>query len=162
MIAARNELEQTVAEYHHVQSEHRRAGAEGRVRRHLHARLARLEAHFERLLAEFVAGEAARDAWRRRLHQGSPPPAEPLPLEATLIFKGRSGAGSVVEVRQRPDGDCDVFVGGARLERVAAAGGGARGTCRTRQAQDTTRLRRNAAANRPPGALSSSWQAIAY
>lgn len=118
---ARDELEVTVAEYHHVQSEHRRAGAEGSVRRHLHARLARLEAHFERFLEEFVADEGTRVAWRRRLHDGSPAPAEPRPPEDALLFKGRSAAGSVAEVRQRADGDCDVVVDGARLERVAAA-----------------------------------------
>jgi hypothetical protein len=38
-----------------------------------------------------------------------------------LLFKGRSSAGSVLEVRQRADGDCDVLVDGARLEGVAAA-----------------------------------------
>lgn len=120
-IAAREELEQTVAEYHHVHSEHRRAGVEGRVRRHLHARLAGLEAHFERLLEEFVADAATREGWRRRLHEGSLAPAEPRPPQPALLFKGRSAAGSVLEVRQRLDGDCDVLVDGARLERVAAA-----------------------------------------
>ena len=120
-IGAREELEATVAEYHHVRSEHRRAGEEGSVRRHLHARLARLEVHFERLLEESVADEAAREAWRRRLHGGSPAPAEPPPPEPALLFKGRSAAGSVAEIRQRADGDFDVIVYGMRLERVAAA-----------------------------------------
>ena len=120
-IGARDELEATVAEYHHVRSEHRRAGPEGTVRRHLHAQLGRLEAHFERLLEESVADEEAREAWRRRLHHGSPAPVEPRPPEPALLFKGRSAAGSVAEVRQRADGDCDVVVDGAPLERVAAA-----------------------------------------
>lgn len=119
-IGARDELEVTVAEYRHLQSEHRRAGAEGSLRRHQHARLARLEAHFERLLEESVAAEGARVAWRRRLHDGSPAPSEPRPPEHVLLFKGRSAAGSVAEVRQRADGDCDLVVDGARVERVAA------------------------------------------
>jgi hypothetical protein len=120
-VTARDRLETIVADYQHAHSEHRRAGAEGSVRRHLHTRLERLEAHFERLLEESVADEAAREAWRRSLHEGSPAPAEPRPPEPVLLFKGRSSAGSVLEVRQRADGDCDVLVDGARLERVAAA-----------------------------------------
>jgi hypothetical protein len=120
-IGVRGLLEATVAEYHHVRSEHRRAGAEGTIRRHLHAQLGRLEAHLERLLEESVADEEAREAWRSRLHYGSPAPIEPQPPGPALLFKGRSAAGSVVEVRQRTDGDCDVIIDGARLERVAAA-----------------------------------------
>jgi hypothetical protein len=119
-LPVRHELEAAVAEYHHVQSEHRRAGEEGSVRRHLHTRLGRIEARFERLLEESVA-EGAREAWRRRLRAGTPAPAEPRLPEPTLLFKGRSPAGSVAEVRQRADGDCDVIVDGALLERVAAA-----------------------------------------
>jgi hypothetical protein len=120
-IGARDELEATVVEYHHVQSEHRRAGVEGSVRRHLHTRLARLGARFERLLDESVPDEGAREAWRRRLHNGSPAPAEPRPPEPPLLFKGRSTAGSVAEVRKRADGDCDLAVDGSLLERLAAA-----------------------------------------
>jgi hypothetical protein len=120
-LPARQELEATVAEYHHVQSEHRKAGEEGTVRRRLRSRLARLESHFERLLEESVGDDEVRTAWRRRLHEGAAAPAEPRPPEPPLLFRGRSAAGSVVEIRQRADGDCDVFVDGARLERVAAA-----------------------------------------
>lgn len=120
-VSARKELEATVAEYHHVQGEHRRVGAEGRVRRHLHARLGRLEAHFERLLEESVADEVTRDAWRHHLHDVTPAPSEPRPPQPALLFKGRAETGSVAEVRQRADGDCDVLVDGAHLERVAAA-----------------------------------------
>ena len=120
-IPARDELEATVIEYHHVRSEHERTGAEGRVRRHLHARLARLEGRFERLLAEFVVDEGAREAWRRRLHEGLPAPDDPRPREPTPLFKGRSTAGSAIEIRRRADGDLDVLVDGARLERIAHA-----------------------------------------
>jgi len=120
-IDAREELEAMVAEYQHVRSEHRRAGREGSIRRHLLARLGRLEARFERLLTESVADEGARDSWRRRFHAGSPAPTEPRPPEPPLLFKGRSASGSMAEVRQRHDGDCDVFVDGVRLERVTAA-----------------------------------------
>jgi hypothetical protein len=120
-VSARDELEATVSEYHHVQGEHRRAGAEGSVRRHLHARLGRLEAHFERLLEESAADEMTRDEWRHHLHDGTPAPSEPRPPRPALLFKGRAETGSVAEVRRRADGDCDVFVDGAHLERVAAS-----------------------------------------
>jgi hypothetical protein len=120
-LPARHELEAMVDEYRHVQSEHRRAGEEGSVRRHLHARLGRLEARFDRLLEESVADEGACEAWRSHLHAGTPAPVELHSPAPTLLFKGRSAAGSVGEVRQRPDGDCDAFVDGALLERVAAA-----------------------------------------
>jgi hypothetical protein len=87
---ARDELEATAAEYRHIQSEHRRAGVEGTVRRHLHARLSRLGSHFERLLEKSVANEGTREAWRRCLHEGLPAPAQPRPPERSLLFKGRA------------------------------------------------------------------------
>jgi hypothetical protein len=120
MRTPRDELETTVAEYHHLRSEHERAGGGGSVRRHQRARLDRLEEHFDRLLHETVADGRARAAWRRRLHEGLPAPAEPRP-ERPLVFKGRSPEGSVVELRERPDGDRDVLVDGARVERLAPA-----------------------------------------
>ena len=89
-ISTRDELEATVAEYRHVQSEHRRAGVEGTVRRHLHARLGRLASHFERLLEQSIADEATREAWRRCLHEGVPAPAEPRSPEPPPLVKGRA------------------------------------------------------------------------
>lgn len=112
-------LEDIIAEYRHVREEHRRAGREGRVRRHLGDRLERLERRFDSLLEEWVADEAARDEWRRRLHAESPvTPTTPRRM-APLLFKGRSKAGSIVEVRRRRrDGECDVLVDGALVERI--------------------------------------------
>ena len=77
-VTARDRLETIVADYHHAHSEHRRAGVDGRVRRHLHTRLERLEAHFERLLEESVADEAAREA-------------PVLDLEAGIVGQQRRG-----------------------------------------------------------------------
>jgi uncharacterized tellurite resistance protein B-like protein len=37
-----------------------------------------------------------------------------------LVFRGAADSGSVVEVRERPDGDCDVAVDGVLVERVEA------------------------------------------
>jgi hypothetical protein len=111
------ELAAIVREFHHVQEEHRRARPESRVRRHLHSRLEELEERFERLLEEWVADEETRAAWRAHLYQGAPRPAESAP-ERPLTFRGRSEAGSVVEIRKRPDGSYDVEVDGALVERI--------------------------------------------
>jgi hypothetical protein len=84
-VTARDRLETIVADYHHAHSEHRRAGVEGSVRGTLHTRLERLEAHFERLLEESVADEAAREAWRRSLHEGSPSREPPSPCCSSRV-----------------------------------------------------------------------------
>jgi len=117
---ARLGLERIVAEYHHLRAEHRRAGREGSVRRHLQARLEELERRFERLLEEWVAEERVREAWRGHLHGDAPAPPEPEPVPP-LLFKGRSRVGSIVEVRERPGGDCEVVVDGTLVE-IASAG----------------------------------------
>jgi hypothetical protein len=109
-------LEEIVREYHHLLEEHRRTGPESTARRHLHAHLDELEHRFERLIGETVAGESERVAWRARLHHGAeaPPSAPARPL----AFKGRSEAGSVVEIRERPDGDFDVEIDGVPIDRL--------------------------------------------
>lgn len=116
--ASREELELLVAEYRHLRSEHRRAGPEGSARRHLRARLAELERAFERLLEEWVPAEAARQGWLAHLHHDAPAPDEPAPSLRPLVFRGRSAAGSVVEVRERPGGDLAVEVDGTLIERI--------------------------------------------
>lgn len=115
---SRRELELLVAEFRHVRSEHERAGPGGSVRRHLHTRLLHLSERLDRLLEEWVPGKETREAWRACLHHGAPAPAEPRESPPALVFKGRSEAGAVAEVRERPDGDYDVIVDGALLERV--------------------------------------------
>lgn len=120
---SRRELELLVAEFRHVRSEHERAGPGGSVRRHLHTRLLHLSERFDRLLEEWVPGEETREAWRACLHHGAPAPAEPRESPPALVFKGRSEAGAVAEVRERPDGDYDVVVDGGLLERVALGAG---------------------------------------
>lgn len=116
---SRDELEAIVREVHHVREEHRRAHAEGGTRRRLGERLLEVEGDFERLLGEWVADEEARAAWRMHFYQGAPEPFEPAP-GPPLVFRGRSGSGSVVEVRERPDGDCAVEIDGCPVERVEA------------------------------------------
>jgi hypothetical protein len=111
-MAPASALEEITEEYHHLQSEHRKAGSESSVRRHLRARLNELERRFERLLVEEVAGEPEREAWRQRLHHGGAAPATAA-LARPLLFRGCSEAGSIVEIRERLDGDADVEIDGS-------------------------------------------------
>jgi hypothetical protein len=108
-----------VGEYRHLLAEHRRAHADGRVRRHMETRLHQLALRFEELLDEAGPGEELQDAWRAHLHRGRPAPAQPAP-ERPLIFRGVAETGSVVEIRERADGDFDVAVDGTLVERVKA------------------------------------------
>lgn len=116
----RLELEQIVAEYHHLRAEHKRAGPESSPRRHMEARLAELDRRFRRLLEEWVPEERLRRAWLDHLHGEGPAPPEPEPV-APLLFKGRSASGATVEVRETPGGDCAVLVDGSLVERVSAS-----------------------------------------
>jgi len=117
MATAGRSLEAIIREYHHLQSERRRAGPESSARRHQRSRLAELEAELERLLARDVRDEDERAAWREELHRGLPVP--PLAAEQTpLAFRGRSAGGSAVEIRARADGDYDVLVDGVPADRL--------------------------------------------
>lgn len=115
----RAELEAIVAEYRHLRENQRRSRSEGRLRRRAEKRLHELELGFERLLDEWVPGGGLRDAWRLHLHRAGPAPAEPV-ARGALVFRGAADTGSVAEVRERPDGDCDVVVDGVLCERVEA------------------------------------------
>lgn len=100
---SRDELEAIVWEFRHVQAEHRKAGDESAARRRFAERLHELERDLERLLAEWVPDEGTQRAWREHLHHGAPEPAEPAP-RPPLAFRGRSDAGTIVEVRERNGG----------------------------------------------------------
>lgn len=104
---SRDELEALVAEYRHVRTLHGHARTGGRVRRHLQRRLARLEERFERLLDEAAAELELRRAWLEHLRNGAPAPSGPSGPAPPLAFRGRSETGSLVEVRERSDGDYD-------------------------------------------------------
>jgi hypothetical protein len=116
---SRDELEAIVAEHRHVLEEHRRAHVESRVRRHMETRLHRLEARFDQLLDEWALSEELRRGWRAHLHEGAPAPPQPA-LARPLLFRGAAESGSVVEIRERPDGDYDVVVDGTLVERIEA------------------------------------------
>jgi hypothetical protein len=113
-------LQDLAREYHHLVEEHRRAGVEGTARRQFDARLKRLGRRFERVLGEWVGSEELRSRWLAHLYDGAAAPAT-LEPDRPLVFRGRSEAGSVVEVRERGRDLYDVEVDGTLVERV---GGG--------------------------------------
>ena len=113
----REELEAIVGGYRHLQEEHRRAHAEGRVRHHLGTQLRELELRYERLLEEWVPEEEVRVGWREHLYGDAPAPAQP-PMERRLVFRGHAENGSVLEIRERADGDYDVDLDGQLVERL--------------------------------------------
>jgi hypothetical protein len=115
----RDELETIVREAHHVREEHRRAHAEGAIRRQLGDRLNELEGDLERLLGEWVADAETTASWRRHLQEGAPEPFEPAP-QASLVFLGRSAAGSVAEVREAAEGGYTLEVDGCPVQRIEA------------------------------------------
>lgn len=116
---SRDELEAIVRRVRHLREEHRRAHPEGGHRRKLQHSLLEAERDFERLLEEWVTDESARAGWRAHLYGDGPEPAEPRP-KPPLVFRGRSAAGSVVEIRQRAEGDYAVEVDGSLVERIEA------------------------------------------
>ena len=108
--------------YHHLEAEHRAAGRGGSARRHLHRRLLDIGRSFERDLTEWVSDEAARAQWRTHIYHGGPSPAAG-PVEGRVLgFRGRSDAGSVIELREHEGGEYEVVVDGASAGRVAARG----------------------------------------
>jgi hypothetical protein len=116
---SRDELEAIVGEFRHLREEHGRAGAEGTVRRHMEARMHELEQRFEQFLDEWAFDDDLREAWGVHLHRGAAAPALPAATRP-LVFRGRAETGSLVEISKRTDGDYDVEVDGAVVERVEA------------------------------------------
>ncbi|HWQ23568.1 MAG TPA: hypothetical protein VNK94_05645 [Gaiellaceae bacterium] len=114
---SREELEAIVREGHHLREEHRRAHAGSRARRLLGKRLLDCERRFERLLEEWVAEEGVRRAWREHFYEGGPEPDEPEP-RAPLVYRGRSSAGSIVELREVGPRECLVEVDGRPVKRL--------------------------------------------
>ena len=102
-------------EYRHVEQEHRREpSSRAATRNRLAGQMSGLDAHFERILAEWTTDETLREAWREFLRGRGRPPDEPHIAQPPL-FKGRTDAGSLVEIRHAPDG-YDILVDGARSD----------------------------------------------
>jgi len=113
----REQLEALARNYHHVESEHERAHPDGSVRHHLEQRLQDQRERFEHLLAACVPDEQGRRAWRAYLHhRGAAPPGPPA--ADPLLFRGRSEAGSVVEIRKDRSSELAVAVDGRLVERL--------------------------------------------
>lgn len=94
----RSQLVTTAAAYRHAHEAHRRAGREGHTRRRLDARLRKLSADFEHLLADAALNEAVRAQWRRHLYHSTAEPdlptAEPASPAPTHRPPGNRGRGS--------------------------------------------------------------------
>jgi hypothetical protein len=93
--SVREGLLATAVAYRRVHEEHRRAGPEGRARRHLEARLEELTAEFEHLLAAAAIDAVGRERWRRHLYDGAAEPALPAaePVPAASRHRPRQGRG---------------------------------------------------------------------
>jgi hypothetical protein len=114
--ALTEELDALVHTYNHLRNEHKRARPESSVRRRIEERQLSVRQRFERVLDELVPDPGVRDAWRAHLDNRGPRPDEPEAMRP-LVFRGRSGAGSVVEIRRHGD-ELDVFIDGALEERL--------------------------------------------
>jgi hypothetical protein len=116
----REELEALARHYHHLQNEHKRAAPQSGMRRRIEDRLLQVRRRFDQVLAEWVPEEDFRRAWRDHLHYRAPKPPGPPPIPP-LVFRGRSEARSVVEIRGKKGEELDVEIDGALVERIAAA-----------------------------------------
>lgn len=115
----RREVLQTLARrYHHLQNEHKRSGLESGVRRRIEERLLDVRERFDRLLEEWVPDPELQQAWREHLHNRVAAPAGPAGIRP-LIFRGRSEAGAVVEVRGKSRDELEVEIDGSLVARIA-------------------------------------------
>jgi len=105
-------------EYRRVEQEHHREPAyRGAIRHRLADQMRELEAHFERVLVEWTTDEALRATWRSFLRGRAPAPDEPRMAQPPL-FKGRTDAGTIVEIRPVSDG-YDISIDGARSDHTS-------------------------------------------
>lgn len=93
--SVRDRLVATVAGYRRAHEEHRRAGPEGRARRHLESRLEELALDFERLLATAAIDDVSREHWRRHLYDGAAEPALPAAEPVPAASRHRPQRGRV-------------------------------------------------------------------
>jgi hypothetical protein len=113
----RDVLETLARRYHHLQNEHKRAGLESGVRRRIEDQLLDVRERFDRLLVEWVPDPALQQAWREHLHNRVPAPAGPPGIHP-LLFRGRSEAGAIVEVRGESGDELKVEIDGSLVARI--------------------------------------------
>jgi protein required for attachment to host cells len=100
--------------YRHVEQAHQRQPPHSATRRKIATEMHDIQDHFERLLIEWVADEGLRARWREFLHgRTTAPKTQRLPPPP--LFKGRTDAGAVIEIRPASDG-YDLLVDGARVD----------------------------------------------
>ena len=105
-------------EYRHVEQEHHREPAyRGAIRHRLADQMHALETQFERVLVEWTTDEPLRATWREFLRGSGSAPDEPRIAQPPL-FKGRTDAGAIVEIRPVFDG-YDIFIDGARSDHTS-------------------------------------------
>ena len=112
-------LQEIVSSYRHMRAEHGREGEEGSRRRNLFAQMEELEQKFETLLSRWVLDEEGRSSWRNCLHHGDPTPKDDLERLPPL-FLGRSQMGSLIEVRESPQGEYEIIVDGSLRQRSSS------------------------------------------
>lgn len=100
--------------YRHVEQEHQRQPPHSATRHRIATEMQSIQAHFERLLVEWVADDDLRAQWREFLQGRQPAPDAPR-LPPPPLFKGRTDAGAVIEIHPVSDG-YDTIVDGARLD----------------------------------------------
>jgi hypothetical protein len=116
----REMLEALTRHYHHLQNEHKRAAPASSMRRRIEPRLLSVHEQFERFVEEWVPNEDLQQAWREHLQNRAPEPTGP-PAIRPLAFRGVSDAGSVADVRGKPDEELAVVIDGSLAERIVAA-----------------------------------------
>lgn len=112
------EIRQLAYEFRHLKEEHEAHSAEA-VRRRLAEEMAEIQRRFERTLAHLIPDEADRQAWRAFFYHGAEEPSRPAEISRRVIYRGRSGLGSIVEVREHPPDGYDVSVDGAVVRRLS-------------------------------------------
>jgi hypothetical protein len=110
--ADRTRFADLIEQHRHLRAEHRAAGVDGRVRRHLERRLAESESRIEGWLAILVGDEDERRRWRDHLHHGAPAPPLP-PAPTPVVFRGVTADGTQVEALELETGEHRLFVDGA-------------------------------------------------
>jgi hypothetical protein len=116
----RDVLQTLVHQYHHLQNEHQRTKPGSGVGRRIEERLEEVRERFDRLLTEWVPDPELQEAWREHLQNRAPAPTEP-PAIRPIAFRGRSDAGSIVEIREgKGDDEFTVEINGSLTERIAA------------------------------------------
>jgi len=125
---SREELEQLVAAYRRALEMHHSSRPGSRARRRWARESERVAEQFEHALDTAFVDQELRKSWREHLHDRGPEPAEPHGTRPVL-FRGRSDAGSRIEIRPGPEGDIrpgpkgdlDVLVDGVEVARLDRA-----------------------------------------